>query len=245
MIWLVKRGKSRRPRSIQEKESSALDGIISYEREREQAGAVDSSTSWFGHVPVHDIIPAGEEQLLKHCWAYVHAQSSASLSPEMYAEFIQPYNAEIAALVGYTYYHGCEDLSKKCAVIKDLPGLRLFHVSPWTPARPIAECFGTGCVLEVHSHPTGVLYTYTDAEIREELQTRSDEVGDAPHTSALADVEEVSGKTDKLIRWAELAQDAAHRNRSRRYSTSIILRYEFLRYPLPPHKPRNCIKHPL
>ena len=93
-------------------------------------------------------------------------------------------------------------------------GLKALSCSPWTPVPPIVECFGTGqtagCELEVHSHPTGVMYTYSEGEVRDELQKRSDEAGDAPHTLALADVEEAAGRGERLIRWAQIAQEVAN-----------------------------------
>jgi hypothetical protein len=149
----------------------------------------------------------GTGRRLKDCWAYVHAQSAASLSPRMYAEFVQPYNVRIAELFGKVYYHGCEDLSAKCRVIKDLPNLRLFHVGPWTPVDPVVAQLGDRFALEVHSHPTDVLFTFSPDDIREEIQRRHTAAEGVPHVLKLCDVETVGDRADRLRLWAETARE--------------------------------------
>jgi len=67
-------------------------------------------------------------------WAYVSAQTSSGLGPEMFAEFVHPYNCRLASLFhrDTVYYHGCECLDQKLEILAALPHLRRFHVSPWS-----------------------------------------------------------------------------------------------------------------
>ncbi len=195
-----------RPEFVHRLMGFITDGMVHYHQSREAAGAVDAESSWGFHM-YYDDLAEGQGTRLKDCWAYVHAQSAASLSPAMYAEFVQPYNARLASLFGKIYYHGCEDLSAKCPIIRDLPNLRLFHVGPWTPLAPVVECLGRDFALEVHSHPTNVLFTFTPDEIREELRRRHEEAGDAPHVLKLCDVETVQGNGERLSLWAKLGRE--------------------------------------
>jgi hypothetical protein len=212
------------------------DGMIAYHLSREEAGAVDAEASWGFHTCYDDLPgasvrggegargrpshlttqrpndpitqrPTPNAQRLQDCWAYVHAQSAASFSPKMYAEFIQPYNARLAALFGKVYYHGCEDLSAKAAIICDLPNLRLFHVGPWTPVEPVVSVLGNRFALEVHSHPSNVLFAFTPDEIRADLRARHDAARGVPHVLKLCDVETVAGRADRLRLWTELARE--------------------------------------
>lgn len=184
----------------------ATCGMVHYHRQREAAGAFDAEAGWAIH-PVWDETP-GDGTRLCQSWAYLHAQSSASLSPAMYAEFVQPYNARVAALFWRVYYHGCEDLSAKAKIVRDLPNLRLFHVSPWTPVEPVVERLGAGFALEVHSHPTGVLFTFDDADLRREVRERHEAARGVPHVLKLCDVETVGDRADRLRRWACEAREA-------------------------------------
>lgn len=190
----------------------ATDGVVAYHLAREAAGAVEAEASWSIHMLWDEYEGSGNR--LKDCWAYVHAQSAASLSPRMYAEFIQPYNAEVAALFGKVYYHGCEDLSAKCRVIKGLPHLRLFHVGPWTPVEPVVECFGDSVALEVHSHPTNVLFAWTPEQTYDDLCMRHRAAHGVPHVLKLCDVETVGGNAARLATWAAMAREVVEDSRS-------------------------------
>lgn len=186
------------------------EGMVSYHRQREAAGAVDAEESWAIHMH-YDEVPPGLEGRVKGCWAYVHAQSAASLSPAMYEEFIQPYNERIAGMFGKVYYHGCEDLSAKARIIRNLPNLRLFHVSPWTPLKPVLEALGSGIALEVHSHPARVLFTDSPEDTRADLQRLHREAAEAPHILKLCDVESVPDGGQRLVLWARLAREVVER----------------------------------
>jgi hypothetical protein len=195
-----------RPQFVHRLMDFITEGMVRYHRAREAAGAVDAEASWAIHM-IYDTVPPGKENLLSGCWAYIHAQSAASLSPRMYAEFVHPYNARLATLFGRVYYHGCEDLSAKAAIIKDLPNLRLFHVSPWTPVEPVVRVLGDRLALEVHSHPTKVLFEYSAQEMREELRQRHEAAKGTVHVLKLCDVETVGNNWQRLRRWAELARE--------------------------------------
>jgi hypothetical protein len=188
--------------------ATLTDGMVAYQKEREAAGAVSAQADSIGHVHWRQP-PRGKENRLSGCGAYIHAQSAASLSPAMYAEFVHPHNCRLAELVGWTYYHGCEDLSQKCRIIKSLPNLRLFHVSPWTPIEPVIAELGPGVVYEVHSHPTTVIYGEDRAGIRRELVDLHSKAAGAPHVLALADVETFHGRFERTVYWAETAQELA------------------------------------
>ncbi len=195
-----------RPEFVHRLMDFLTSGMIAYHRAREAAGAVDSEGSWGFHM-YYDDIPSGSAHRLTDCWAYVHAQSAASFSPAMYAEFVQPYNERIASLFGKIYYHGCEDLSQKCAIIKNLPNLRLFHVGPWTPIEPVVKCLGSGFALEVHSHPTNALFSFSPEEIHRDLEERHRAAQGVPHVLKLCDVETVGERGDRLRLWAELGRE--------------------------------------
>ena len=181
-------------------------GMERYHKAREAAGAVEAEASWGFHM-YYDDTPPGLESSLRGCWAYVHAQSSASLSPAMYSEFVQPYNERIAAMFRRVYYHGCEDLSAKCAVIAKLPNLRLFHVSPWTPLEPVLAVLGGSVAYEVHSHPTNVLFANTPEQTRAELARLHGESVGSQHVLKLCDVETVDDRGEALKRWAAEARE--------------------------------------
>jgi hypothetical protein len=194
-----------RPEFVHRLMARLTTGMVDYHRQREAAGRVCAGLG-IGHVPPRDVAPPLGDRLAGS-WGYLHAQSSASYSPAMYSEFIQPYNYRIAELVGWVYYHGCEDLSRKCVSVGELPNLRLFHISPWTPPEPVIAHLGKRVAYEVHAHPTTVIFSDDRAAIRRELAKLHPVVKDVPHVWALADVETFAGRFERAVYWAHTARE--------------------------------------
>jgi len=188
------------------------EGMVSYHRERQALGMFDAEESLPRvHVPYDEVSPEHAQQL-SAAWCYAHAQSAASLGPAMYAEFVQPYNARIAALFSKVYYHGCEDLGRKAAIIRDLPHLAYFHVSPWTRLAEVIEALGDRpVVLEVHAHPTEVLFTYNADEMRGELRRRIAEARGTVFDLKLCDIQTIRGAEGKLEMWTDVAMEESVR----------------------------------
>jgi hypothetical protein len=196
-----------RPAFVRRLMDRITTGMVDYHRQREQAGRVTTRLG-FNHVPWSEPVN-GKVDRLQGCWVYCHAQSSASFSPQMYAEFVHPFNCRIAALAGRVYYHGCEDLSHKAAIISGLPNLRLFHVSPWTPPGPVVEKLGSHMAYELHSHPTEVFFGGDQSLIRRKLAECLKVTADAGRTITLADVETLNGRFDRAVWWVRLAKELA------------------------------------
>jgi hypothetical protein len=198
-----------RPEFVHRLMDHVTEGLVRYHARREALGMVDAEEPLRWHQP-YDSMPAGLERKLKGCWVYVSAQSAASLSPEMYAEFVHRYNARLARLFWKVYYHGCEDLARKAEVIRELPNLVHFHVSPWTSleaVRPFLE--GRGLVLEVHSHPANVLFAFGESEIREELRRLARDAAWAPFDLNLCDVQDIPDAGERLKLWTACAREAS------------------------------------
>jgi len=198
-----------RPGWLHELMAFVTEGMVRYHRAREAAGFACDRSSRHLHSP-WDEWPDGEQPRLDHCWGYLHAQSAASYGPATYREFVQPYNARIAELFGKVYYHGCEDLTRKAEIIRDLPNLRQFHVSPWSRVAPIADALPEHVALEVHSHPTNVLFLWGEREMREELRRLAGEAGEHLFNLKLCDIQTLNRDGGQaLMTWARVAKEVA------------------------------------
>ena len=148
--------------------------------------------------------------LLRHEWAYISAQTSAGLSPAMFAEFVHPYNVRLARYFsGQTvYYHGCEKLDHKLEVLATLPNLRRFHVSPWSSVEAARDKFRGTVVREVHAHPGRVFFGYSSREMKQEVQRLVRTAEGVPLDINLSDIHSVNGDPRLLTLWARAAQEA-------------------------------------
>jgi hypothetical protein len=189
------------------------EGYLSYHREREAAGAVDAEGTWGFRTHYEELPPGTGHDRLASCWWYISAQSMAGLSPAMYAEFLQPYHERLSLALahGRVYYHGCEDLAKKIPIIKNLPNLRRFHVSPWTDLESAVEQLGNDFVLELHMSYADVLYVMTPDQIRQRLTEMLEVAGACIVDINMGDIETVEGNPDVLTNWARIAQEVTHR----------------------------------
>jgi hypothetical protein len=198
-----------RPEWLKELMDFLSQAMVQYHREREAAGFVHAATENPLHSPWDDV-PDGQVGRLSASWGYLHAQSAASYGPQTYAEFVQPYNVPIAELFGKVYYHGCEDLTEKAVIIRNLPHLRQFHVSPWSRVAPIAHELPHQVVLEVHSHPTNVLFLWGANEMREELRGLARDTADHPFNLKLCDIQTINADGGQaLMTWSRIAREVA------------------------------------
>jgi len=209
-----------RPQWLKQLMAFLSESIVAYHRQREQHGLVNAPTDCALHSPWDDYderppssatgFQPVQNRLaeLSSCWGYLHAQSAASYGPDTYAEFVQPYNVPIARLYGKVYYHGCECLDEKAEVIRDLPHLAQFHVSPWSDPAVIGEKLPDSVCLEVHSHPTNVLLLWDAAQMREELRDLVRAAGSHPLNLKLCDIQTIDGP-EALITWSRIAKEVA------------------------------------
>ena len=197
-------------------------GFEDHHRNREERGWINVVMSRHGRYAqvgfrVHCVYPSPdfdpEKPRLQDEWAYVSAQTSSGLGPEMYEEFVHPYNVRLARLFprGTVYYHGCECLDQKLDLLSTLPNLRRLHVSPWSSLKKAREKFDGKVVLEVHAHPGKVFFGYTRDDMRVEIERLVGEAEGVPIDLNLSDIHSVNGNPDLLRQWAEAVQQVSRR----------------------------------
>lgn len=124
-------------------------------------------------------IAEGEKVLPEDCWAFQEAQEAVGMSPEMYAEFIFPYQRRVTDRFGLVYYGCCEPVHDFWPTIRNFRSLRKITVSPWCDQESIAASVGKECVLSRKPHPMKLCAeTFNPAEfeahIRETLDIAKD-----------------------------------------------------------------------
>jgi len=146
-------------------------------------------------------------------WTYLHAQTSAGLGPEQYAQFVQPFNERLARyFINHTvYYHGCEPLHLKMPVIARTPNLRRFHVSPWTDLERVVEYFQGRVVLEVHDHPGDAFLCATESQMRERIRSLFERAQGHLMDLNMSDIHTFNRDPALLTQWARLAREESER----------------------------------
>ncbi len=153
--------------------------------------------------------PDIDRVMLKNEWPYVSAQTSSGYGPDMYKEFVHGYNVKLAELFTdkTVYYHGCEPLDQKYEIIKELPNLRRCHVSPWSNLDIAVEVLKGEVVMEVHSHPSHVFFSWGEDETRKNIRDLIKRGNGLPMDLNLSDVHTVNNKPEMLATWSRIAQE--------------------------------------
>lgn len=129
-------------------------------------------------LPRREIAP-GERVLLSDIWGFIEAQEAVGLSPQMYGEFIHPYQRRVGDRYGLINYGCCEPTHHFWPVLKQFHNLRKLTVSPWCDVESISASVGKNVVLSRKPHPMklcGPVFDPKDFEatIRETLAITRD-----------------------------------------------------------------------
>ncbi len=141
-------------------------------------------------------------------WGYMAAQEFTAVSPSMHEEFLLRYQLPILEKFGLVAYGCCEDLTRKIAMLRQIPNLRRIGVSPFADVARCAEQIGRDYVLSYRPSPADMVgYGFDRARIRSIL-TRDLRACKECHVDiTLKDVETVQHDPDRVRNWVALTRD--------------------------------------
>lgn len=147
-------------------------------------------------------------------WGFCESQETINVSPELFGEFVFPYQKKILDRFGLNIYGCCEPLDTRWHIIKKIPRLRKVTVSPWSKDEVMAENLGDRYVYCKKVNPS-LLATPTIDEnaIRKELRTTFDNTKrhNCRVEVLMRDVLTLAGNAGHAARWVEIAREEAER----------------------------------
>ena len=109
---------------------------------------------------------------LKDMWGFCESQETVSVDPELFAEFVLPYQIPILERFGLNCYGCCEGLDLRWDYIRHIPNLRRVSVSPWANEAKMAEQLGKDYIWSRKLNPAKLAIADMDTDsVREELRT--------------------------------------------------------------------------
>lgn len=146
----------------------------------------------------------------KDIWGFMESQETSSVSPEMFAEFVLPYQMEMARRFGLVYYGCCESLDLKWKYIRQIPNLRRVSVSNWATPEVMAENLGDKYVYCCKPSPSDLAVPEIAADaararIRRVLRAAK-EHGNIVEL-IMKDTHTLGGNRRNAIRWVEIARE--------------------------------------
>jgi len=107
---------------------------------------------WTNQLPQDGFI--GSKVRTKDMWGFCESQETVGVSPEMFGEFILPYQIPIMERFGLNCYGCCEPLDLRWSLLKNIRGLRRVSVSPWADVNKMAEYLGKEFIYSRKPSPT-------------------------------------------------------------------------------------------
>lgn len=150
----------------------------------------------------------------KDMWGFCESQETVGVSPELFAEFIFPYQLTMLERFGLNIYGCCEPLDSRWEVIRNIPRLRKVTVSPWSNDEIMAENLGTDYVYCKKVNPARISMSTIDEDaVRKELRTTFDAVKrhDCRTEVLMRDVLTVACNPNNPVRWVQIAREEADR----------------------------------
>ncbi len=145
-------------------------------------------------------------------WLLLESQITIGVSPDMFAEFIWPYQKKFADRFGLLCYGCCEPMDDRIEIVKQAKNLRRVSVSHWANKALMAEHLGSNYVYSMKPSPTPLAQSVLDenlvrAEIRDTLNlTRKN------HVEIIMKDNHTLGKNpNNIIRWTQIAREEINR----------------------------------
>jgi hypothetical protein len=143
-------------------------------------------------------------------WGFTESQETVGVSPEMFEEFIFPYQLPIQKRFGLNCYGCCEPLDKRWHIVKDIPNLRRVSVSPWADIANMAEMLGDRYIFSMKPSPTDLAMTGFDEErIRAELREALQKTRNCRVEVLMKDNHTIRNDPQRVVRWVQIVREEA------------------------------------
>ncbi len=148
--------------------------------------------------------PVRTEQM----WGFCESQETVGVSPEMFAEFVFPYQLPLLKRFGLNCYGCCEPLDVRWSVIKQTPKLRRVSVSSWADAKKMAAFLEDRYVFSWKPSPAPLAQPQLDEQV---VRTVLRDVLAATRGCRLEiimkDNHTLGNNPGNAVRWVEIARE--------------------------------------
>lgn len=143
----------------------------------------------------------------KDLWILSESQETVGVSPEMFEEFIFPYQLPVIEMFGLSYYGCCEALDKRWHIVNRIPNLRRVSVAPWCDQQFMAEALGNKYTFCRKPNPALVsMPEFDEDQIRQDIRNTLDIAKGCNIELVMKDVHNIHHQPERLGRWVKIAR---------------------------------------
>jgi hypothetical protein len=147
----------------------------------------------------------GQPARLKDLWGFGESQETVGVSPEMFAEFIFPYQLPLLNKFGLNCYGCCEAVHERWQYIRNVPNLRRISVAPWCDQRIMAKNLGKDYVYSRKPNPALICVSFDEDAIRKDIRNTLEAAGNCALEFIMKDTHTVQNDPSRITRWVEIA----------------------------------------
>ncbi len=143
-------------------------------------------------------------------WGFAESQETVGISPQMFAEFVFPYQLPILERFGLNCYGCCEPLDKRWHVVGQFPNLRRVSVSAWANLGQMAEMLGDRYIFSMKPNPTDLaMDTFDEERIRAELREALRITRNCHLEIIMKDNHTINKDPRRVVRWVQIVREEA------------------------------------
>ena len=181
------------------------EGLLSLNNENDYIGS--GSRGHCHELPQPDW-KEGDPVRLKDLWVLSESQETVGVGPDLFAEFIFPYQLAVTENFGLCYYGCCEPVHNRWNVLKQMPNLRSVSVSPWCDEEYMANVLGRNYVYSRKPNPSYIsTRKFDDDVIRNDIRKTLTTAKDCNIEIVMKDVHTLSGEPERMARWVKLTRE--------------------------------------
>jgi hypothetical protein len=163
---------------------------------------------WTSELPAAGFNP--EKVRTRDMWGFAESQETVGVSPEMFLEFIFPYQKTILERFGLNCYGCCEPLDARWKYVANFPRLRRVSVSPWSDVARMAEFLGGDYIFSLKPSPMPLARAEIDERaLRQELRKQLKASRACRVEIIMKDNHTLGGNPDNAVRWVRMAMEEA------------------------------------
>ncbi|SNS13360.1 hypothetical protein SAMN05446037_1004231 [Anaerovirgula multivorans] len=144
----------------------------------------------------------------KHMWALAESQVTVGISPDMFKEFIFPYQKKLMERFELTCYACCEPMDQRFDIVKVVPNLRRVSVSPWANKEIMAEKLRNQYIYSLKPSPSPLSVSHMDEDlVRKDLRDVLRKTVNNQVEVIMKDNHTLGNNPNNIVRFAEIARE--------------------------------------
>ncbi len=150
--------------------------------------------------------------LLSDRWGFAESQETVGVSPDMFEEFVYPYELPLLEKFGLACYGCCEPLDQRWHIVKHFPRLRRVSVSAWADIDKMAENLKGDYIFSWKPNPSYLSTpTIDETLIRNYVRDTLEKTRGCVVEIVMKDNHTLGGKPDHAVTWCRIVREEIER----------------------------------